>query len=444
MLLKIFHRFAASRLRRGSIQRNVATVVLFDAAAKAFTLVATILLIRCLGRDDYAVWTFFLSAAMVFAGILSSGATLSYVAYESHRHSIRKSRPDQPDIFWHVILLNIISHLVVASVGLPFTATLGSVFSKVEPESGFGFVLGLALLYSLVRSCAELFFGRLQSHDRYWESGALRVAGRATVLGLLLGLQHFRHVSFATAATIYVIADLLTFLPICAWIARTGGLFAPSCYHALFSVLHEYGWLVIYFGLLQVMGNFNVFVISHFLNKPDLAQFGVAMQYRIILLSALPAIQVVLRVRMFKADMIGNAQRHLWFMRRWLTSGAKLVIPALVLAAVLVPLLMPTLNGPGYDKAIPVFRIFCVGVAFSYLFSPMMNVLRVQRRFRLMAVLTFVVLCLNVAGSLAVIGPFGMCGVAWVTSISPAATNVAAAVCAYRRATSQTSQYGGQ
>ena len=92
MTQKIAH--SIKSILTSNLLKHISTVFLWDNIAKFFGIIATIILIRMLPKEDYALYTLFCAAATFFLGFVSSGIDMAYVRFAAEEYSITKKMPN--------------------------------------------------------------------------------------------------------------------------------------------------------------------------------------------------------------------------------------------------------------------------------------------------------------------------------------------------------------
>ena len=119
----------------------------------------------------------------------------------------------------------------------------------------------------------------------------------------------------------------------------------------------------------------------------------------------------------------------------WIRRGALPATFLIGVAVLIAPVLIPVIDNGRYPDSIPTFQIF-LGTAFSaYLTAPAANLLMAQRRYTMLAAIYAVGLLVNLIGDIAVARPFGVVGIAIVSTAVYAAIDAAMVVQAVRHVT---------
>ena len=125
---------------RGRLAKSISTVFLMDNVAKLVGIAATLVLIRALPKQDYAQYTFFLSAAFFFSGIVSSGIDMAYVRFAAEEFSARKRMP--VDLFMFSIALCVLLYSILCPAVFIYSESISRIMFK-SPLYGKPICMGL-------------------------------------------------------------------------------------------------------------------------------------------------------------------------------------------------------------------------------------------------------------------------------------------------------------
>ena len=168
--------------------------------------------------------------------------------------------------------------------------------------------------------------------------------------------------------------------------------------------------------MLSAFQRLDIFMLSHFSTGEELANYGVAYRYYSMALLLLGSIHAVLLPRFSKVDMQEPVKQRI-FIFRWLKATGWLIIPVVIVDVLGKPVFV-WVNGIQYEKAFYMFVIFSIGVWFSLMFSPLVNVLISRKAFRFLFALAVGAFILNFIGNYLLIPLWGGIGAALVTVLS--------------------------
>ncbi|WP_456401985.1 oligosaccharide flippase family protein, partial [Persephonella sp.] len=181
-------------------------------------------------------------------------------------------------------------------------------------------------------------------------------------------------------------------------------------------------WLMLYFFMLSLFQRLDIFMLSHFSSEKELANYGVAFRYYTMGLLILNAIHVVLLPKFSKVDY-QDTKKQTDFIHRWLKFTSWLIIPILITNIVGKPAFL-FINGEQYERAFYIFVIFSIGIWFSLMFSPLVNVLMSRKEFKFLFLLAIGALIINFCGNYLLIQILGALGASIITVVSVGFINI--------------------
>ncbi len=185
-------------------------------------------------------------------------------------------------------------------------------------------------------------------------------------------------------------------------------------------------WIVIYLILLNLFNQMDIVMLSNMLKDEDVAMYGIAFKYYSLLLTLLPSIKAVLRVRTSKKEYVDSREHRKDFTMLWLKKTGILVVPACFLIILTSGIFMPIINGHQYDASINAFRILMIGVGISYVFASNVGIMMAANKHKTLCVLALVALIFNTITNWIFIPIWGINAAAATTVISHAILNVSA------------------
>ena len=138
---------------KSNLFKHISTVFLWDNLAKFIGIITTLILIRILPKEDYALYTFFWAAAMFFVGFVSSGIDMAYVRFAAEEYSVKKKMPN--DIFVFSIILCFSIFMILSPAVLIFCKQLSLWMFKSSLYSKaifLGFIAAIGLFFFVMAS----------------------------------------------------------------------------------------------------------------------------------------------------------------------------------------------------------------------------------------------------------------------------------------------------
>ena len=180
--------------------------------------------------------------------------------------------------------------------------------------------------------------------------------------------------------------------------------------------------------ILALFNQADVLLLSRYASDSDIANYGVAQKYQVIVLSILPSLLALLRVRTAKKDYVQSSQKRKDFTVKWIRSITPATLILIIIGAILSKYLFPVINGEQYSSAVPLFQIMLIGVGISYIFSPIIPVIMAAKRFALLCSLCTFSFLITVVGNYLFIPRFGAISPSVFFVVSNAFLNVGATI----------------
>lgn len=419
--------------RKGKLFSSMSIVFLFDSISKVLTGLTFILIIRMLSSDDYADFTIFNSLALFMSGIITNGLKLAYIRYESELVS-RKFRTYNRLYIYNILFILAFYFIII----LASTYTI-NILKEIYHANISDRIVFLSIFFAVALSIGSINEAFYQSREKFSIAGTLITIKNLSVLIILITIYVFSKSNIYNVALVHVICTLVINIINLLIILVKDYLFKgqskseakiqTSIYNvSLLEYLKASFSLIVYALLLSFLGQLDVIYISKYLHKRDIANYGVAQKYYRLILTLLPTIKAVLRVRTSQVDMIDDSNKQKSFMIKWIKSTSIPVGVGVVVLIITVPWIFPLLNGQNYNDAILTFRILAVGTFFSYVFASGSNLLMSLRKY--MSLLLIMIITILISFLLYKIGvpKYGINYAAIVVVISYAIINISSSL----------------
>ncbi|KGE18323.1 polysaccharide biosynthesis C-terminal domain-containing protein [Paenibacillus wynnii] len=398
------------------VPKDFLQVFIFDILSKVFMIVITIILIRIMSPSQYADIVKFTALSSFIYGVFGEGISLSFIRYSTEQYS----RTGKSTVGLHAVsslLIFILSFLVITLVPV-LTGIYNTTAIVVIYASFYGFILSLI-------NMNQAFF---QSREMYVKSGITNNLRNVFILISLLYLMIiFKEVKATQVFLVYVICGSIAFVFGIIRIYK-GTLLKEilSNRSILKLMLQDSFGIVIYLVILNVINQIDIVMISNMMTEKDVAMYGIAFKYYSLLLTLLPSIKAVLRVRTSKKEYIDDIEQRKKFTLIWLKRTWKFVIPFSVFVILASDIFMPIMNGEQYDEAINTFKILCVGVGISYMFASNTSIMMAAKKYKTLCLLAITSLGVNVLVNWMLIPVWGINGAAVATILTHMIINVSA------------------
>lgn len=404
-----------------SFRRGFATLFVVDLITKGLTAATVVILIRGLSVSIYAYVTLLLALAQLTASAAGGGILTRYLREESEQAS-RGFRESTDGQFLEAVTK---ASLIIAGFGVCMVPVVKG-FGIGTEFGGVSLVI-LAVVFAAGSNATDLAIARHQARRRFSKAGAFNVI-RAFAL-----LVSAVIVSFAD--NVLVIGGWLVASMLVVALASAGGtvrkaLGARERLRIHFS--REEAWLSFFSFASAGFAYVDILVASALLGEHEVSTLGASLRYWAVVLSAMPALGAVLRVRTAQFDIVDSPTRQRSMVLSWIRRTS---IPAALLttaAFLLAPVLIPEVDGGKYPGSIAAFRIFLVTAFVAYTTAPAGTILIARRRYDVLGSVYGLGLILNLIGDIIVAQPFGVTGIAVVSSIVYLAIGIVVTLLAIR------------
>jgi O-antigen/teichoic acid export membrane protein len=377
--------------------KKIAQVFVFDMVSKVASGFISILLIRFMSSDEYATYTVILSVVAVATGTVASSFNRIYVVgYE--RLNLKRFSSS----FLGVQILGI---MLLAVILLPLEHRFRDIYWVA---------LGL-ILTNCLAEYSRTFFQQQLRFLLYSLTDTLRVFIFASVVLLLLVGTNYQ-VKAWQVVCIQSGATLLVFIVLFGKRLDIEHLFRfREAFSLGYTVLRtHYSYLFGYFFLLAFLSQVDVFMLGIMATPDEVASYGSAFRYYMIILMVLNAFHAVLlpviqRVNN-RSDLDRIYERHF--------NTLLLIFPIVVCGIFASQWIIPVIDKGKYPDAIPIFRILAFSSMLSIAFSPHVNLLMRFEDFKFLLGIVIVGLVLAFSFNLVFIPSLGAIGTAWVTLIT--------------------------
>jgi len=402
-------------ITKTTLFRHLWTVFIWDNVAKVLGIIVTVILIRGLSKEDYALYTFFWASAMFFVGLIANGIDMAYVRVAAEEYSSTKKMPHDISLF--SILLCLAVFLALAPVVFNFSGELSWLMFKNRLYNrplllGFVAAIGLFLIGMVSRY--------YQVQERFKEAGVLIAFERILFFLLIVTIFFLWEIDFLKVVLLRItlLLSLATFFIIKiskdVFLSKELNLDLDR----FCSFIRVSFWLILYFVTQSFFSYMDIFMISRLATPEDLANYGVAYKYFSFLLLMYPSIKTVLKVRTSKIDMVEDMERQKVFLKRWLKVSAVIFIPGAIVIIFVSDIIMNLLNGQRYSESILPFKFLVLTAMFYYIFSANIDMFRAQKRYFTLFCFGFGAVVTNFVLNLLLIPIYGISGAAFATLLS--------------------------
>lgn len=394
-------------MRVNKLSRSVLNVIFFDSISKVFTLIVTILIIRGLSTEEYAVFTLFNSIALFLYGIFGSGLSLAFVRYYAEQKSRNSNKTE--GLYFFNILLTLSIYLLIFSL-TPFVVAILNLDV---------FIWVASVVFSVSLTLNQVNQAYYQAREMYSKSGIISNT-KSLLLSIYLVLVFlvFRFESLNSVLIGYITSAFLGFFVGNYFIVKRGEKFPQKGLTNYTSMVKDSIWLIFYVFILNLFNQVDIFMINGYLQSIDVSNYGVAFKYYSLSLTLLSAIQIVLRVQTSSKTLVDNVEAQKLFTNNWIKRSTPISLLITIIAIVLSRQVFPFINGPQYNSSIITFNILMIGAGLSYITAPNMGVMMASGRHKLLCLIALGALIINYIGNLLFIPVYGINAAAITTVVS--------------------------
>lgn len=386
--------------------KDFINVLCFDLFFKLLSALITIILVRTMSKSDYASFTVFTSISTMLSGIVGTGLGLLYIRRTTE--ILSKGEKDRSGLYLQCVCIIVLITVIVC------------IFLNNIIAHFYGITIELCLascIYSGIISVCTLNVNRYQAYEKYKVGGWINnIRNFITIIFILLSLLILTKINSIIAIYIYIISGVISAIIGICIIMRSESINFKNV--EVISLIKEMGLLFLYYILVNLNSGVDIALLKRLSAGDVIAEYGIAYKYYILLISILPSITAVFRVRTSKIEYTLNSVNRRNSMKNWIKKTSYYLIPIAVLGQIIISPVMNLLNGVQYKNSIGAFRIFFVGAIFSYILSPGVSFLISSKKYIYICILAFSALIINVIGNIILIPKFGLIGATFSTVFS--------------------------
>lgn len=397
------------------IPKDFVHVFSFDMLGKVFMIIMGILIIRILDTNQYAEFVKFTTLSNFILGVFGTGVSLSYIRYSAEQISRGNEKVN--------IELHTLSSIFLIALFL-VVACASPIIGKVFIASSK--LIFCASLYGFIISLIKINQYFYQAQESYIKSGMVDNVKNMFLCFTLLVIYFIKvDIDLNAVIIVYIFTSLVAL--ILGWIRiykKRKLCFMEKSVVSFWLMFRESSWLIIYYMILNLFNKMDVVMLSNFASDNEVAIYGVAYKYYSVMLTLLPSIQAILRVRASNKTYVDSKIRRYEFTLFWLKSSYKLIIPICIVTIILSDFFMPILNGSRYDASIPILKILIVGAGVSYIFAPNVVMMLSAKRYKSLCIIATCSLLLTIVGNLLFIPIWGAKAAAVTNNVAQAFLNI--------------------
>jgi len=366
---------------------NLIAVFSGDMLSKFLGALTTILLIRILSMQDYGLYTYFLAIMQFIPSCIGIGLNTSCTRYGSEYISRFNRAPTH--LYGVNLQFQLLLYIIIVVFISIFSTSLSEHLIGSDRFSSAILIGGFASIGPIILQILSSIF---QSSSEFTKYITLQNTRQAILLLATFILWLLYDLSFFTVSLTVLLLQLFLSIGLLMRL-KSFFKFGEFTVRNLNTLLASGGLLSLYFSILSLLGQMDILIISRYRTTEELATYGVAFRYYSLFLTALSSIHVVLLPKLAKVEFSSHSIQ-LDFLRKWIKISSIFSIPILMLI-LLSNSILSTLNGNKYSGAVPLFKIFCIGLLISLLFSPIINLIIARKDYKFLVVTALIVLIIN-------------------------------------------------
>lgn len=373
-------------------------VYFFDMIAKLFTVLISIFIIRSLTENDYAKYTLFSSIGSFIAGVLGSGMGLAYTRYAV---ILREKKQGEDACLFKSLRRRII---MLAIGGLIISTIVLLVTGKIN------YIYILGIIYGLILALYQLNVVFFQARERYSVGGMVsNVKNIVVAVAIFIIFMMPTRKQAYTVVLVYSIAIIISWVVTTCYVNKSLSKYSNVTHNDQYlkSMFKESLWIILYMFMLSAFNQLDVLLLNFFRTPLDVAYYGVAHKYYANVLSLLPALQVVLRVKNSSVEMAKSPILRRKSVVSWVKKSSPLAIGLYIVGFIGAQIFFPILNGHEYDAAIITFNILLIGACLSYVTAPNVSVMLAAGKQRTLFFLSIGSFLINLVGNILFIPQYG-------------------------------------
>lgn len=390
------------------LKNDYVKVYIFDMIAKAFSALISILIIRILTVNDYSEYTFFFSISSFLSGILGSGIGLAYTTYAVE---LRETNKHADALLFHEMIKKLLYIYPMLSM-VCFIIIVSFV-------GGNALTVFMGILYGMLLSFNQIMIVFFQARKKYIVAGLVSNI-KSILLSLILAVILLsKNCNILAVYSVYVLTIAASMIVSYCLIYRNIGRIEleSAANQSLKNMLKDSIWTILYMFAISAFNQVDVMMLKLFTNDTAVANYGVAFKYYTLVISLLPAIQVVLRVNSSGSEMKDPKYRKNKVIQ-WTKKITPFAMILLIVGIVGAKLLFPIINGKQYDSAIYAFDVLMIGASLSYITAPNVSIMVGSRKQKVLFILSAISFITNVVGNYFFIPSGGIIAAAIATVVA--------------------------
>jgi len=378
--------------------------------ASGLGFLASIILARELGPEDFGLFSLSLAIMIVISGI--TGGSIDQATVKFSSAYLNRDKEKAESIFNTTFKIKIIIGLVLLLAGFLLSKPLSRI---VFNESGSEHLISLAFVGATGIIFLGFVLAFLQSHQAFGKHILLEVLNnfmKLSVIGVLLLVHVLDPIS---SMAIYVVSPFLAFLVGLTIIPKTF-LRARSSHGSLLpEIIHFSKWIVLSYVIFALYRRMDIFLLNYFEEFQTVGIYSAAF----MIASTLDLVAVSLFVVVFpKVSRFTARKEYVNFITRFLTGAIPLyILTCIVFWWISKPLII-TFYTTEFADSVSILRILVPGYAVYIVALPLSAIILSRNKPQIIVAVDFTTLLVMFFASISLIPLYKAEGAAVAALIS--------------------------
>jgi O-antigen/teichoic acid export membrane protein len=390
--------------------RDVLVVSVGRGVASGLGFLATIVLARRLGPQDFGLFSLSLAIMMVISGIAGGSIDQAIVKFSSFY--LKKDRERAESIFKTTFKLKIIIAFILLFAGFIFNKPLSRI---VFNDSGSGNLINLSFMGSISIILLGFVLAFLQSHQTFGKHVFLELLNNIMKLGFIGILVLVNVLNPVSSMAVFAMVPFLTFMLGLKIIPRNFLRAGRSGEKLLPEIIHFSKWIVLSYIIFALYRRMDIFLLNHFAEFRTVGIYSAAFNIASILdLVALSFFVVIFP----KVSRFTTRNEYVDFVKRFLIGAIPLYLFVCILLWVVSKPLVAVCYTSEFIGSVSILRILVPGFAVYLIALPLSAIILSRNKPQLLVAYDFIALLIMFSGGIFLIPSYGAEGVAVASLIS--------------------------
>ena len=378
--------------------------------ASGLGFLASIILARKLGPEDFGLFSLSLALMIVISGITGGSIDQATVKFSSFYLNRDKKKAEL--IFHTTFKIKIIIGLFLLLAGLLISKPISRIIFK---ESGLEKLVTLSFIGAIGIIFMGYVLAFLQSHQTFGRHILLELLNNFMKLGIIGVMLLINVLNPVNSMVVYVVAPFLTFLVGLTIIPKTFLKAGDSHESLLPEIIHFSKWIVLSYIIFALYRRMDIFLLNYLGEFQAVGIYSAAF----IMASMLDLVAVSLFVVVFpKVNRFITRNEYVNFLTKFLTYAIPSYIITCVIFLCMSKFLVIKFYTAEFMDSVSILRILVPGYAVYMIALPLTAIILSRNKPQLIVLIDFITLLVMFIGSVSLIPLYGAKGAAVAALIS--------------------------